>query len=126
MVTNEILRFRGTVVKNTGDGFLATFDGPTRAIKCAWGVTRSVRNLGIEVRAGVHTGECIVGETDVTGIAVHTASRVVDEASAGEVLVSGTVRDLVYGSGISFREQGEYLLKGIEEKRRLYSVESVP
>jgi class 3 adenylate cyclase len=126
MVTNEILRFRGTRVKNTGDGFLATFDGPTRAIKCAWGVTRSAKNLGIEVRAGVHTGECIIGPTDVSGIAIHTASRVVNEASAGEVLVSGTVRDLVYGSGISFKERGEYLLKGIEEKRRLYSVESVP
>jgi class 3 adenylate cyclase len=126
MVTNEILRFRGSVVKNTGDGFLATFDGPTRAIKCAWDVTRSAKNLGIQVRAGVHTGECIIGPTDVSGIAVHMASRVVDEASAGEVLVSGTVRDLVYGSGISFKERGEYLLKGIEEKRRLYSVESVP
>jgi len=126
MVTNEILRFRGTVVKNTGDGFLATFDGPTRAIKCACGVTQSVKKLGIEVRAGVHTGECIIGPTDVSGIAIHTASRVVDEASAGEVLVSGTVRDLVYGSGISFKERGEYQLKGIEEKKMLYSVESVP
>jgi class 3 adenylate cyclase len=126
MVSNEILRSRGTLVKNTGDGFLATFDGPTRAIKCAWGVTQSAKNLGIEVRAGVHTGECIIGPTDVSGIAIHTASRVVNEASAGEVLVSSTVRDLVYGSGISFKERGEYLLKGIEEKRRLYSVESVP
>jgi len=126
MVSNEILRFRGTIVKNTGDGFLATFDGPTRAIKCAWKVTQAAKNLGIEVRAGVHTGECILGPTDVSGIAVHTASRVVDEASTGEVLVSGTVRDLVYGSGISFKERGEYTLKGIEEKRRLYSVESVP
>lgn len=126
IVTSEILRFRGTVVKNTGDGFLATFDGPTRAIKCAWGITQSVKNIGIEARAGVHTGECIIGPRDVSGIAIHTASRVVDEASAGEVLVSGTVRDLVYGSGISFNERGEYLLKGIEEKRRLYSVESVP
>jgi len=126
LVTSEILRFRGTVVKNTGDGFLATFDGPTRAIKCAWGVTKSAKSLGIEVRAGVHTGECIMTAGEVSGIAIHTASRVMDEASAGEVLVSGTVRDLVYGSGISFSDRGEYALKGIEEKRRLYSVNSVP
>jgi class 3 adenylate cyclase len=112
--------------KSVSGGGAPTFDGPTRAIKCAWGVTQSVRNLGIEVRAGVHTGECIIGPTDVSGIAIHTTSRIVDEASPGEVLVSATVRDLVHGSGISFKERGEYLLKGIEEKRRLYSVESVP
>ena len=125
MVRNEVEKFNGAIVKNTGDGFLSTFDGPTRALKCAWAVTNSARGLGIEVRAGVHTGECIIGPTDVSGIAIHMASRILDEASAGEVLVSGTVRDLVYGSGISFKDRGEYELRGIEEKRRLYSVESI-
>ncbi len=122
MVKNRIERFGGVVVKSTGDGFLATFEGPTGAIKCAWEITRSAKELGIEDRAGVHTGECIIGSTDVSGIAVHVASRVLDEASAGEILVSGTVRDLVYGSRIAFADRGERLLKGIEEKRRLYSV----
>lgn len=122
MVRDNVQRFSGVVMKNTGDGFLATFDGPTRAIRCAWAVTKSTQELGIEVRVGVHTGECIIGPTDVTGIAVHMASRVLDEAGPGEVLVSGTVRDLVYGSGIIFSDRGEHELKGIEEKRRLYSV----
>ena len=122
MARNQIERFGGVVVKNTGDGFLATFEGPSGAIRCAWEITKSAKQLGVEVRAGVHTGECIIGPTDVGGIAVHMASRVLDEASAGEVMVSGTVRDLVYGSRISFADRGEHLLKGIEEKRRLYSV----
>jgi class 3 adenylate cyclase len=125
MVRNEIRKFSGSAIKNTGDGFLATFDGPTRAIRCAWMVTRSGRDLGIEMRAGVHTGECIIGPADVGGIAIHIASRVLDEASAGEVMVSSTVRDLVYGSGISFKDRGDYQLKGIGEKKQLFSVESV-
>ncbi len=125
MVRNEISRFSGRVVKNTGDGFLATFDGPTRAIRCAWTVTKSAGQIGIDVRAGVHTGECVVGPADMSGIAIHIASRVLDEASPGEVMVSGTVKDLVYGSGISFKDRGEHQLRGIEEKRRLFSVESV-
>jgi class 3 adenylate cyclase len=122
MVRNEVHRYNGQIVKNTGDGFLATFDGPTRAIKCAWEVTRSSTGLGIEVRVGIHTGECIVGPTDVSGIAIHLASRVVGEASPGEVLVTSTVRDLVYGSGVSFTDRGEHQLKGIDEKKHLYSV----
>jgi class 3 adenylate cyclase len=125
MVRNEVQRFGGVVIKSTGDGFLATFEGPTRAIGCAWTITRSARELDIEVRAGVHTGECIIGPTDVSGIAVHMASRVMDEASAGEIFVSSTVRDLVYGSAISFADRGEHELKGIEEKRRLFSVTSI-
>jgi class 3 adenylate cyclase len=125
MVENELRRFNGILVKNTGDGFLATFDGPTRAIKCAWAVTRAARDIGIEIRAGVHTGECMIGPKDVSGVAVHIASRVVNEASPGEVMVSGTVKDLVYGSGISFTDRGEYQLKGIEERRRLFAVESL-
>jgi class 3 adenylate cyclase/pimeloyl-ACP methyl ester carboxylesterase len=125
MIKEELSRFRGTLVKNTGDGVLATFDGPTRALRCAWAITKSAKDLGVEVRAGIHTGECIVGANDVSGIAIHIASRIMDQASPGEVLVSGTVRDLVYGSGISFKERGEYELKGVEERRRLYSVERV-
>jgi class 3 adenylate cyclase len=125
MVRSEILKFGGGVVKNTGDGFLARFDGPTRAIRCGWEVTRAAKELGVELRAGVHTGECVIGPSDVGGIAVHVASRVLDEASGGEVMVSNTVKDLVYGSGISFKDRGEYQLKGIEEKKRLYTVENV-
>ena len=124
MAKSLIERFGGVVVKNTGDGFLATFEGPTGAIRCACTITESAKELGVEVRAGVHTGECIIGPTDVGGIAVHMASRILNEASPGEVLVSGTVRDLVYGSRISFADRGERLLKGIEEKRRVYSVSS--
>jgi class 3 adenylate cyclase len=119
---NEIEKFGGIAIKNTGDGFLATFEGPSGAIKCAWAIAESAKEFGFEVRAGIHTGECIIGPTDVSGIAVHLASRILDEASSGEVLVSSTVRDLVYGSRIAFADRGERLLKGIEEKRRLYSV----
>lgn len=125
MARNEIRRFSGMEVKNTGDGFLATFDGPTRALRCAWAITSGAKGLGIEVRAGVHTGECIVGPTDISGVAVHLASRILDEAAGGEVLASGTVRDLVYGSGISFNDRGEHQLKGIEDQRRLFVVASV-
>ncbi len=125
MVRDEVQRFNGVVVKNTGDGFLATFEGPSRAIGCALAIARFARELGVEVRTGVHTGECIIGPTDIGGIAVHLASRILGEASAGEVLVSSTVRDLVYGSRISFVDRGEHELKGIEEKRRLFSVASV-
>src|SRR5260370_24792107 len=124
MARTEIERFGGTVVKNTGDGFLATFEGPSGAIRSAWAMTRSAKELRVEVRAGVHTGECIIGPTDVGGIAVHMASSILDEPSPAHRLVSRTVRDLVYGSRISFADRGERLLKGIEEKRRLYSVSS--
>jgi class 3 adenylate cyclase len=122
LVRNEVRKYSGQIAKNTGDGFLATFHGPTRAIKCAWAVTKLSAGLGIEVRAGIHTGECIVGPNDVSGIAIHLASRVLGEASLGEVLVTSTVRDLVYGSGVSFTDRGEHQLKGIDEKKHLYSV----
>ncbi|MDA4128173.1 MAG: adenylate/guanylate cyclase domain-containing protein [Thaumarchaeota archaeon] len=125
MVRNNVERFSGSVIKSTGDGFLATFEGPSRAIGCAWSVTRSAGELDIEVRAGIHTGECILGSTDISGIAIHMASRILDEALPGEVLVSSTVRDLVYGSRISFNDRGEHELKGIEDKRHLFSVTSI-
>jgi class 3 adenylate cyclase len=122
IVREEVQRNGGIVVKSTGDGFLATFDGPTRALKCACSIRESLNSLGIQIRAGLHTGECIFSESDVSGIAVHIASRIMNLASPNEILVSSTVRDLVYGSNISFEDKGEHELKGIEEKRHLFSL----
>jgi class 3 adenylate cyclase len=125
IVASEVQRFSGVLVKNTGDGILATFDGPTRAIRCAWAITKLKRDIGLEIRAGIHTGECVVGKSDVSGIAVHLAHRVMEQADGGEVLVSETVKDLVYGSGIKFVNKGEIELKGFEEKKHLFSVADV-
>jgi class 3 adenylate cyclase len=118
----ELERHRGREVKATGDGFLATFDGPARGIRCATAIADAVRPLGIEVRAGLHTGECEVMNGDVGGIAVHTGARVSAEAGPGEVLVSSTVRDLVAGSGIEFEDRGAHELKGVPGEWRLYAV----
>jgi class 3 adenylate cyclase len=120
-VRQEISRFRGREVDTAGDGFLATFDGPARAIRCAIEVRDSVRRLGLEIRAGLHTGECEQFGDSVAGIAVHTGARISALAGAGEVLVSATVRDLVSGSGISFEDRGEHDLKGVGP-RRVYAV----
>jgi class 3 adenylate cyclase/esterase/lipase len=121
LVRRELERFRGREVDNAGDGFLATFDGPARAVQCAIAIRDAVRPVGIEVRAGVHTGECELLGEKVTGIAVHTGARVMSLAGPGEVLVSATVRDLVAGSGLEFDDRGEHALKGVGE-RRLYAV----
>ena len=126
---NEIVRrclaeHRGREIKTTGDGFLATFDGPARAIRCARAVTDRVRGIGIEVRAGLHSGEIEVVGEDVAGIAVHTAARVAGVAGAGEVLVSQTVKDLVAGSGIAFEDRGSQALKGVPGEWRLFAVSS--
>jgi pimeloyl-ACP methyl ester carboxylesterase len=121
-VRRELDRWRGTEVDTVGDGFLATFDGPARAIRCACAIRDSVRRLGLEVRAGLHTGECEVQGGTVAGIAVHIGARVSALAGAGEVLVSSTVKDLVAGSGIEFDERGEQELKGVPGRWRLYSV----
>ena len=121
-VRRELERFRGREVDNAGDGFLATFDGPARAIRSAKAITESVRQLGLEIRAGLHTGEVELAGDAVRGIAVHTGARVSALAGAGEVLVSNTVRDLVAGSGIEFEDRGEHVLKGIPESKRLYAV----
>jgi class 3 adenylate cyclase len=121
-VRREIARFRGSEVKSTGDGFLILFDGPARAIHCAQAITEGMVPLGIKVRAGLHTGEVERTETDVLGIAVHIAARVMDEAAAGEVMISRTVKDLVAGSGIKFEDAGEHSLKGLEEKWQLYKI----
>lgn len=124
MAADEVSRFRGRVIKSTGDGILATFDGPARAIRCAAGLGEAVRSLGIEIRAGLHTGEVELRGDDIGGIAVHTAARVMGEAGPGEILVSGTVKDLVVGSGIEFHDRGEHQLRGLEGRRRLFAHQS--
>jgi class 3 adenylate cyclase len=110
------------MVKSTGDGALATFDGPGRAIRCALAMRDSVRPLGIDIRAGLHTGEIELRDDDVAGMAVHIGARVSALAGAGEVLVSSTVKDLVAGSGIEFEDRGEHELKGVPGTWRLYAV----
>ena len=121
-VRREILRFRGNEVKSLGDGFLAVFDGPARAIRCAKAITEAMAPLGIQIRAGLHTGEVERSESDVLGIAVHLAARIMDTAIAGEVVISRTVKDLVAGSGIELDDAGEHSLKGLEEKWHLFRV----
>ena len=124
LVREQLARFRGREIDTAGDGFLASFDGPARAVRCASAVSREVRRLGLEVRAGLHTGECEVMGEKLGGIAVHTGARVASLASAGEVLVSGTVKDLVAGSGIKFVERGTHTLKGVPGEWPLYAVAS--
>jgi class 3 adenylate cyclase len=121
VVRNEIERFRGRLVDTAGDGFFATFDGPARAVRCALAVRDLVQSLGIEVRAGVHTGEVEVSGPWVRGIAVHIGARVMSASAASQVLVSRTVRDLVAGSGLDFEEQGSRRLKGVEGEWELFS-----
>ncbi len=110
----EATRFRGQLVKTTGDGFLATFDGPTRAVRFASSVRDHAKQQGLALRAGVHTGECLVTDTDVVGIAVHVASRICDAATGGEILTSRTVRDLSVGSDVRFEERGARQFKGVD------------
>lgn len=119
-VRKELERFRGNEVKWTGDGFLAAFDGPARAIQCALAIVSTVRALGLEVRAGIHTGEVDFVKNDIRGIAVHIASRVADLANAGDVVVSRTVKDLVAGSGIAFQDYGTHELKGVPDRWMLF------
>jgi class 3 adenylate cyclase len=116
-----LARYRGTEVKTMGDGFLATFDGPARAVKCAQAVCEAVRPLGLEVRAGCHTGEIELMGADVGGIAVHIGARVGALAGPSEVLVSSTVKYLVAGSGLVFEDRGEHVLKGVPEPWHLYA-----
>jgi len=118
-------RHRGNEVNTTGDGFVATFDGPARAIRCAKTLVETAKGLGFEIRAGVHTGECELRGKDVGGIAVHVAARVMSEAGASEVWVSSTVKDLVAGSGIMFDDRGFHMLKGLDEKYQLFAVTEV-
>jgi len=124
LIRRQLVRFRGAELDVAGDGFFARFDGPARAVRCACAIIESVPELGLEVRAGLHTGECEVMDDKVGGIAVHIGARVAKEAQPGEVLVSSTVRDLVAGSGLRFGERGVAQLKGVPEQWRLYAVES--
>jgi pimeloyl-ACP methyl ester carboxylesterase len=120
-VRTELGRWRGREIDSAGDGFLATFDGPARAIHCALAVGERARGLGLAVRAGVHTGECELLGDKVAGIAVHTGARVAAMAGAGEVLVSQTVKDLVAGSGLEFADRGEHEFKGVPGRWRVYA-----
>jgi class 3 adenylate cyclase len=122
LVRRELERFRGVEVDTAGDGFFARFDGPARAILCAREVVGQVRSLGLEVRAGIHTGECERAGETLAGIAVNVGARVSAAAGPGEVLVSGTVKDLVAGSGLEFEDRGEHELKGVPGEWRLYAV----
>ena len=124
MLHRQVERYNGRVVKTTGDGILATFDGPARAIRSAVAIRDAVRRLGLEARAGLHTGEIELLEDDVAGIAVHIAARVMGLAGAGEVFVSSTVRDLVAGSGIAFKDRGVRTLKGVPGAWRVFAVEA--
>jgi pimeloyl-ACP methyl ester carboxylesterase len=123
LIRHQLVRFRGKELDTAGDGFFASFDGPARAIRCASAIAEAVRELGIDVRAGLHTGECELIDGKVGGIAVHIGARVAQEAEAGEVLVSSTVKDLVAGSGLRFHERGAAELKGVPGTWRLYSVD---
>jgi class 3 adenylate cyclase len=122
LVRRELARYRGEEKDTAGDGFFATFDGPARAIRCAQAVVDGVRELGLEIRAGVHTGECELHEGKVAGLAVVIGSRVAAAAEGGQVLVSQTVKDLVAGAGVQFEERGEHELKGVPGEWRLYAV----
>jgi class 3 adenylate cyclase len=122
IVAKQVDQFRGRYIKHTGDGALATFDGPGRAIKCARATGSSLEKLGIKIRAGLHAGEIELRGEDVGGIAVHIGARVCALADAGEVLVSSTVRDLVAGSGLAFDDRGEHELKGVPGEWRLFAV----
>ena len=124
VVRKHLARFRGRELDTAGDGFFASFDGPARAIRCASALTVAVRELGLEIRAGLHTGECEMVDGKVGGIAVHIGARVAGEAGPGEVLVSGTVKDLVAGSGLQFEDRGVAELKGVPGEWRVFVLAS--
>ena len=122
VVRRELVRYRGQEIDTAGDGFFATFDGPARAVRCAQAVRDGVRPLGLQIRAGLHTGEVELQDSGVTGIAVHIGARVMARAEPSEVLVSSTVKDLVAGSGLDFEERGSHALKGVPGEWRLFAV----
>jgi class 3 adenylate cyclase len=123
-VREQLRIFRGREINTTGDGFVASFDGPARAIRCGQAILNSTEALGIDLRMGLHTGECEVRGDDLGGLAVHIAARVASLADPSEVLVSSTVKDLVVGSGIEFVDRGEHALKGVPDSWKLYAVAS--
>jgi class 3 adenylate cyclase len=122
IVRRELARFRGREIDTAGDGFFATFDGPARAVKCALSIRDAVRTIGLEIRAGLHTGECEIMGSNIGGLAVHIGARVASRAEPSEVLVSSTVRDLVAGSGITFADRGVHELKGVPEEWHIFAV----
>jgi class 3 adenylate cyclase len=122
-VRRQLLAFAGREIKTTGDGFLATFESPARAARCAVAVRNATQRLDLDVKVGLHTGECQFADGDVTGIAVHIAARVLEQAEPGEILASGTVRDLLLGSGLSFSDRGRYELKGLDGDWPLFALE---
>ena len=124
LTKRQISRFGGRHVKSTGDGALATFDGPAAAIRCAQAITDAVTQIGVSIRCGIHVGEIEQRDDDIAGIAVHTAQRVCSAAQPGETLVSRTVTDLVAGSGIDFEERGDYELKGVPGSWKLFAVKA--
>lgn len=123
IVGAEVERHRGQTIKHTGDGFVARFDGPARAIRCAEAIVRRIETLGVDVRAGLHTGECERRGDDLSGVTVHLAARVAEHAAPGEVLVSRTVTDLLVGSELAFHDRGEHELRGIDGMWRLFAVD---
>jgi class 3 adenylate cyclase/pimeloyl-ACP methyl ester carboxylesterase len=123
LVRGQLVRFRGQELDTAGDGFFASFDGPARAIRCGCAIARAMPELGLQVRIGLHTGECELVDGKMAGIAVHTGARVAANAGPGEVLVSSTVKDLVAGSGLTFEDRGTHQLKGIPGEWRLFAVE---
>jgi class 3 adenylate cyclase len=122
-VRDQLRRFRGNAINTTGDGFVASFDSPARAIRCAQAIREATQDLGIELRLGLHTGECEIRGNDLAGLTVNIAARVAGAAAPDEILVSSTVKDLVAGSGIALDDRGEHDLKGVPESRRLYAVQ---
>ena len=123
MVRRRLNEFRGREINTAGDGFLMSFDGPARGVRCAIGVIDDARNLGVEVRAGLHTGECEIIGDGLCGLAVHIGARIAANATAGEVLVSSTVKDLVAGSGLRFSDRGSHVLKGVPGEWRIFALE---
>jgi class 3 adenylate cyclase len=121
LANTEIALYQGRLVKHTGDGLLGTFDGPTRAVLCAIALTERMSQVGLDIRSGVHTGECLRRGDDIGGIAVHIAARIAAKAGMKEVLVSNTVKDLVYGSGITFEDRGSHVLKGVPGEWRVHA-----
>jgi len=123
LVREQLVHFRGREIDTAGDGFLAAFDGPARGVRAASAIVAGVKQLGLEVRAGLHTGECEVSGSKLTGVAVHVGARIAAIAKGGEVLVSNTVKDLVAGSGLKFVDRGLHSLKGVPGESRLFAVE---
>jgi class 3 adenylate cyclase len=126
MVRRKLTEFRGREIDTAGDGFLMSFDGPARGVRCANAVIDDARGLGLEVRAGLHTGECELMGDKLSGLAVHIGARVAANASPGEVLVSSTVKDLVAGSGLRFADRGMRILKGVPGEWRIFALDRQP